>query len=63
MKIESCRRCGKEPDVTHSCSFCREPIQFHCKHCGMDSEAQIHLVCFQSGFEEQVARIRDVVSI
>ena len=45
MRIDLCRKCGKELEVNKKCEICRDAKQFFCHHCGNITEEQIHLQC------------------
>ena len=45
MRIDSCRKCGKEMQMKQICFNCRNPIKFTCKSCHAETEEQIHLDC------------------
>ena len=54
MKEESCRRCGKELEISKKCNVCNEPNQFHCHVCGYESEKQIHSKCLLVDFNSKL---------
>ncbi len=60
MRKDSCRKCGNLLETIQACSFCGEPIQFHCKNCNIDSEEQIHLDCFKESFEKETIKLQNV---
>lgn len=45
MKVDSCRRCGKELEVENRCKVCNVATTFHCHACGNITEKQIHPSC------------------
>lgn len=45
MRVNSCRRCGKELVIEQLCKVCNIPITFHCHACGNITEKQIHASC------------------
>jgi predicted amidophosphoribosyltransferase len=56
MRIDSCRKCGKELQVMQLCSNCDQPLHFECKNCKVYIDDPIHqhenssqLLAHQSG--------------
>jgi len=45
MRLNSCRRCGKELAIEHLCKVCNISITFHYHACGNITEKQIHSSC------------------
>ena len=45
MRLDSCRRCGKELEVDQRCKVCNLPTTFHCHACGNITEKQFHPKC------------------
>jgi len=42
MRIDSCRKCGKELQVTRLCSNCDQPLHFECNNCISFVDNPIH---------------------
>ena len=62
MRIESCRKCGKELELIQNCSVCNRPTQFHCVNCDNITDEQIHLECYLSSFDELVYKVTEGIS-
>ena len=45
MRVDSCRKCGKEFQPKKICKICSCPLKFECKECMIDSDEQIHFEC------------------
>jgi predicted amidophosphoribosyltransferase len=35
MRIDSCRKCGEELQITRLCSNCVQPLHFDCNNCNV----------------------------
>ena len=42
MRIDSCRKCGQELQVTTLCSNCDQPLHFECNNCTVFVDDPIH---------------------
>jgi len=42
MRIDSCRKCGKELQVTRLCNNCDQPLHFDCNDCHTFVDVPIH---------------------
>jgi len=42
MRIDSCRNCGMELQVTQLCSHCVQPLHFECNNCNAFVDDPIH---------------------
>ncbi len=58
MRIDSCKKCGKEMTISENCNICQNPIIFECKNCGILTEEQIHLKCYFMGLYYQLLKVR-----
>ncbi len=45
MRIDSCRKCGKTPEVNKKCKICNIANEFFCHSCGHITIEQIHSQC------------------
>jgi len=45
MRIDSCKKCGKELSIFEICDMCKNPTVFECKNCDIQTEKQIHYNC------------------
>jgi len=45
MRIDLCRRCGAEMEVSKRCSVCHGANEFLCRGCGVTCPEQTHLSC------------------
>ena len=51
MKLDSCRRCGKEMEINKKCNICFKANQFFCHGCGYVSDEQIHFQCMMKNLD------------
>ncbi len=42
MRVDLCRKCGQELQVTHLCSYCDQPLHFECSNCICFVDDPIH---------------------
>jgi predicted amidophosphoribosyltransferase len=42
IRIDSCRKCGKELQITKLCNDCQRPLHFDCSNCNLFIDDQIH---------------------
>lgn len=42
MRIDSCRNCGQELQVTKLCIDCNQPLHFDCTNCNVFVDDPIH---------------------
>ncbi len=42
MRIDSCRKCGQELQITQQCGNCDQPLHFECKNCNAFVDEPIH---------------------
>lgn len=45
MRVDSCRKCGKDLEVYKKCCICNKPNKFSCHRCGYATTEQIHFQC------------------
>ena len=64
MRIDSCRKCGKELQVMRLCSNCEQPLHFECSNCSAFVDNPIHqhenLLHSLFSFSEELMTKRDV---
>ena len=58
MRLDSCKKCGKEMTVSETCNTCQNPIIFECKNCGILTEEQTHLKCYFMSLYYQLLKAR-----
>ena len=56
MRIDSCRKCGKELEVSKKCDVCKKENQFFCHKCGYLTIEQIHAECLVAKLEHSVLK-------
>ena len=56
MRIDSCRKCGKELEIEKKCYSCNEPTVFHCTKCIYSTVEQIHFECQAKMIEVSIKR-------
>ena len=44
-RIDSCRNCGEQLEVLHTCMVCEQPSQFQCSNCFHYVDDPIHTEC------------------
>ncbi|MBL7015910.1 MAG: hypothetical protein ISR79_06035 [Nitrosopumilus sp.] len=42
IRIDSCRKCGQELQVTKLCIDCNQPLHFDCSNCNLYVDDPIH---------------------
>lgn len=51
MRIDSCRKCGSDLEISQNCSICSEGIKFSCKNCHAHTDERFHLTCTIISFD------------
>ena len=56
MRFDSCRKCGKELEVSKRCDVCKKENQFFCHSCGYLTIEQIHADCLVVKLQQSIPK-------
>lgn len=55
MRVDSCKSCGEQLQVSQTCEICNQPSSFTCSKCKKE-EDQFHLKCTLSSFSHALLK-------
>lgn len=57
MRFDSCRKCGKELEISECCKVCMQPNEFHCKNCNIITDEQMHFTCKLNSMDQKLIKV------